>query len=52
MVHEFVEDATRSHALACVSELAMLDARRDGYLARNTRAQLDRATLQARNSLI
>jgi len=47
ILHEYVEDATRSHALACVSELAMLDARRDGYLPRNTRAQLD---LMARTS--
>ncbi|GBG33282.1 mRNA cap guanine-N7 methyltransferase [Hondaea fermentalgiana] len=42
MLHEFVEDATRSHALASVSELAMLEARRDGFLPRSTRWQLDR----------
>jgi glycosyltransferase involved in cell wall biosynthesis len=42
MIHEFVEDATRSHALAQVSELAMLDARRDGYLPRSVRLQLAR----------
>lgn len=42
MLHEFVEDNTRSHSLAVVSELAMLEARRDGFLPRTTRWQLER----------